>query len=128
MMSTTHTITTELEVTITAYGIDPETFYPEVEIKFSYVPGYPETGPSYSSGGEPASPDEIEVQSVKVINVEGIEMPEAWWHQRAQAWLDDKGYDAARHEARSDNEPDPDDLRDRMMDREMDRDFGGDDF
>lgn len=113
---TKHTITTELEVTITAYGIDPEKFYPEVEIEFSFTAGYPETGPSYSSGGEPATPDEIEVQAVKVINAEGIDMPPEWWMARAQGWLDDNGYDAARKEARTDNEPDPDYLRDRMRD------------
>lgn len=115
-MSSKHKITTELEVTIAAYGIDPEVFYPEVEIEFSYLPGYPEQGPSFASGGEPATPDEIEIQSVKVVNAEGIEMPPEWWRERAQDWLDDKGYDAAREEARSDDRPDPDDLRDRMED------------
>lgn len=111
-----HTITAELEVTISAYGIDPETFYPEVEIEFGYTPGYPETGPSYASGGEPAAPDEIEVHSVKVIKDEGVDMPPEWWREQAQAWLDDRGYDLACEEARSDNEPDPDYLRDRMRD------------
>lgn len=113
-----HTITTELEVTITAYGIDPETFYPEVEITFGYTAGYPETGPSYSSGGEPACPDEIEVHRVKIINDESINMPPSWWYERAQNWLDDKGYDAARDVACADNEPDPDRLRDAMMDED----------
>jgi hypothetical protein len=111
-----HTITTELEVTVSAYGIDPETFYPEVQIEFGYTPGYPEIGPSYASGGEPATPDEIEIHSVTVTNREGIDMPPEWWRERAQEWLDDKGYDAARKIALSDNEPDPDDMRDRMRD------------
>lgn len=123
-----HKITTELEVTVTAYGIDPEKFCLEVEIEFGYAPGYPETGPTYASGGEPAAPDEIEAHSVKVINAEGIDMPPSWWLERAQDWLDDKGYDAARGEACADNEPDPDDARERAReDREMDRDCGGDD-
>lgn len=99
-----HTITTELEVTVSAYGIDPETFYPEVEIEFGYLPGCPETGPSYASGGEPATPDEIEARAVKVINAEGIDMPPSWWLERAQAWLDDKGYDRARDSVRDDFE------------------------
>lgn len=123
-----HKITTELEITVTAYGIDPEKFYPEVEIEFDYTPGYPETGPTYASGGEPAAPDEIVALSVKVINDEGIEMHQSCWLEYAQNWLDDKGYDSACGEARSDNEPDPDAARDRMRDdREMDRDCGGDD-
>lgn len=111
-MSTKHSITTELAVTISAYGIDPETFYPEVEIEFSYVPGCPETGPSYRSGGEPATPDEIEVQSVKIINDESIEMPPDWWAEKAQDWIDDKGFDAAREKVSDDEEsraPDRDD-------------------
>lgn len=103
-MSSKHTITTELEVTVTAYGIDPETFYPEVEITFGYLAGYPETGPSYSSGGEPAAPDEIEVHSITVVSAEGIEMPPEWWREKAQDWLDDKGYDAARDKVRDDEE------------------------
>ncbi len=107
-----HAITTELGVTVEAYGIDSERFYPEVEIKFNFVPGCPETGPTYASGGEPATPDEIEALSVKVLNAEGIDMPPSWWLERAQEWLDDKGYDAAR-DAVPDG-PDPDDLRDRM--------------
>jgi hypothetical protein len=111
-----HTITAELEVTIAAYGIDPETFYPEVEIEFAYTPGCPETGPSYASGGEPASPDEIEVHSVRVIKDEGIDMPPEWWCERAQDWLDGNGYDFARETAYEDNEPDPDYLRERMRD------------
>lgn len=128
-MTRKHTIIAELEVTISAYGIDPEKFYPEVEIEFGYTPGYPETGPTYASGGEPAGPDEIEARSVKVIKAEGIEMPPDWWLDRAQDWLDDSGFDAARDAARRDDEPDPDDARDRMReDREMDRDFGGDEW
>lgn len=99
-----HIITAELEITIAAYGIDPETFYPEVEIGFSFLAGCPETGPSYSSGGEPATGDEIELLSVKVINAEGIEMPPSWWREMAQGWLDDKGYDRARDQVRDDFE------------------------
>jgi len=118
-MSSKHTITTELKITISAYGIDPETFYPEVEIEFGYIPGCPETGPSYASGGEPATPDEIEVHSVKVIKDEGVQMPPEWWREKAQEWLDDKGYDAAREIAISDLEPDPDDMRDRMRDEAL---------
>lgn len=125
-----HKIITELEISFP--GTDPderETVWPEVEIEFSFTAGSPETGPSYSSGGEPATPDEIEVMSVKVLKDEGINMIHGWWVQKAQDWLDDDGYDAARGEACADNEPDPDDARDRAReDREMDRDFGGDDW
>lgn len=94
-----HTITTELAVTVEAHGIDPEIFRPEIEIRFNFVPGYPETGPSYASGGEPATADEVEALSVKVISAEGIDMPDSWWLEQAQMWLDDEGYDAEREAA-----------------------------
>lgn len=126
----THKITAELEVSFP--GTDPEETeraYPEVEIEFNYVPGCPETGPSYSSGGEPATPDEIEALKVTVINGDGIGMEERQWLDRAQDWLDDKGYDAARDVARADDGPDPDDARDRIReDRDTERDSSGDDF
>ncbi len=124
----THTIRAELEVSFP--GTDPEETeraYPEVEIEFNYVPGYPETGPTYSSGGEPAAPDEIEAIKVTVINGDGIGMTERQWLERAQSWLDDGGYNAARDIANSG--PDPDEARERAYeDRQMDRDDGRDDF
>ena len=36
----------------------------EVEITYTYLPGAPEQGPTYSSGGQPADPDEVEFVSV----------------------------------------------------------------
>ena len=56
-----HKIIAELEVSFPGTDhSETERAYPEVEIEFNFVPGCPETGPSYSSGGEPATPDEIE--------------------------------------------------------------------
>ena len=37
----------------------------EVEITYTFSPGAPEQGPSYSSGGQPADPDEVEFVSVE---------------------------------------------------------------
>lgn len=37
----------------------------EVEIKMTSK-GYPATGPSYSSGGEPAEPPEFEIESITI--------------------------------------------------------------
>lgn len=125
---TTHKITTELEVSFP--GTDPEETeraYPEVEIEFNFVSGCPETGPSYSSGGESATSAEIEAIKVTVINGDGIDMAQSQWLERVQSWLDDDGYDAAV--AAVDTGPDPDDARDRAYeDREADLDSGGDDF
>ena len=37
----------------------------DLDVEFTWSPGYPETGPSYASGGEPAEPDSFDVVSVK---------------------------------------------------------------
>ncbi len=110
-----HKIVTEMAVSFP--GTDPtetEAAYPEIEIEFNFVPGSPEVGPSYSSGGEPATPDEIEAIKVTVIDGDGIGMTDEQWLDRAQSWLDDDGYDAAL--AVVDIGPDPDEMRDRMRD------------
>jgi hypothetical protein len=91
-----HKIIAELEVQHP--GTDPdemEVAYPEVEIEFNFIPGSPQTGPSYASGGEPATDPEIEALKVTVINGDGIDMENSQWLDRAQDWLDSKGYDAA---------------------------------
>lgn len=37
----------------------------ELVVTYSVTPGYPETGPTYSCGGTPAEPDEVEIVSIK---------------------------------------------------------------
>lgn len=54
----------------------------EVLVEYTYIPGTPERGPSYSSGGEPADPPEVELQGVWLLNnlgkkVEEIELTDA---------------------------------------------------
>ena len=39
----------------------------EIEFNGTCIPGYPASGPSYSSGGEPAEPPEVEDLYVGVI-------------------------------------------------------------
>ena len=56
-MSTRHTTELYLEV----FGIERT-----LEVDFSFTPGEPERGPSYDSGGEPASGPEIEIIAVRV--------------------------------------------------------------
>lgn len=60
----------------------------EIEIAFTYVPGTPETGPSYASGGEPAVGPEIEVVSVRV------NQPNKGVWVETGAWFDDLVQDA----------------------------------
>lgn len=38
----------------------------EVEVEFTSTPGCPEQGPTYSCGGQPAEPAEIEIQRATV--------------------------------------------------------------
>ena len=79
----------------------------EVEITYTFTPGAPEQGPTYSSGGQPADPDEVEFVSV-----------DAWLAtypllQSIQKMLDewaieylasDDGFDDARNQAIEDEE------------------------
>ena len=45
----------------------------EVVIDFDFVPGTPEQGPSYASGGQPADPPEVDVTSVRVFDEDECE-------------------------------------------------------
>jgi acetamidase/formamidase len=40
-------------------------------IVYKFIRGSPATGPSYSSGGEPADPDEVDIQSIDWAPVSG---------------------------------------------------------
>lgn len=51
----------QLDTTTEIFGVERD-----VQIGFFYSKGYPEQGPSYSSGGEPAQPAEIEIDTVSV--------------------------------------------------------------
>ena len=43
----------------------------DVKVEYDFTPGRPEQGPSYSSGGEPAEPPEIEVVNVWAVDGDG---------------------------------------------------------
>ena len=43
----------------------------DVEVEYDFTPGRPERGPSYSSGGEPADPPEVEVVNIWVLGDKG---------------------------------------------------------
>jgi hypothetical protein len=93
---------------------DPDAPEIEVRIWFTFTPGCPEQGPSYVSGGEPATGPEVEFDSVE--RVDGIAAPElADW---AAEYLAGPGFDRAMEEA-TDDGPDPDDARDRDQDDRM---------
>lgn len=73
-------------------------------ITFEYRAGSPETPPSYSHGGLPADPAEVEAIDIKPEfgSLDSREKAEALdW---AQSWLDDEGYDEALAEVADDQE------------------------
>jgi len=37
-------------------------------VHFHFTPGCPQTGPSYASGGEPASPPEIDIELCEIVD------------------------------------------------------------
>lgn len=71
----------------------------ELLITFNWIKGAPEQGPSYSSGGQPADPDEIEL--IMVISRGG---PDCSWIEWATNWLQGEGFAEAMEIVDSDLE------------------------
>lgn len=44
----------------------------EFDLRGSFQPGYPATGPSYASGGDPAQPDMVEDAEIKGIFIDRV--------------------------------------------------------
>ncbi len=90
-------------------------------ITFSYVRGAPATGPTYSSGGQPAEPAEIEFVSVTPDAGDHgafTDLAQSGLEQWAQFWLDEH-YDECIELAEQDMQPDPDAERDRRIDDQL---------
>lgn len=49
-----------------------EVAYPTIGFDFTFYPGYPATGPSWASGGEPGEADHIEVDRAWLIDGAGL--------------------------------------------------------
>ena len=121
----TFSIRTEVAVRFTFPGLadsEYEVAHPTLDIQFTYTPGSPARGPSYSSGGEPADPAEVEIISAKIFKPDGLGTPDdATVMDWANGWLDtDAGYNEACNAAETQMQPDPDEAYERMRD---DRDF-----
>jgi hypothetical protein len=112
-----HTILTEVEVRFVPVGlIEQETAYPTLKIDFSFTPGCPEQGPSYASGGEPATAAEIEITGVKLLDGDGLLPTDDQLREWADKWLDGDGYNEACDQAETDLRPDPDEAYEAMRD------------
>jgi hypothetical protein len=84
-----------------------------VMVEYSYLPGAPEQGPSYASGGQPADPPEIDIVNIFIkATGDKIGVTEAEFEKFHELLL----------ENHVDDGPDPDDARDARMERaELDR-------
>ncbi len=81
-------MTTKYEETMPASLLDPHDEQGEIEVTFTWSPGSPETGPTYASGGEPATPDEYEIYKVVRIAEKAMVLPTADQEHAIIEWLD----------------------------------------
>lgn len=90
-------------------------------MRYRYTPGYPATGPSYDSGGEPGAGAEVELVSAELVDGDGLDPRQEQVMDWAQDWLDsDSGYAQACAAAEGEQGPYPDDLRDQKRERDAD--------
>lgn len=119
-----HSIRAEIEVSFHLSGApddEREVAYPKVDIEFSFTSGCPATGPSYASGGDPASPAEVEMISATLADGDGLAPTQDQVDDWAKDWLSDAGYHAALDVA-ADAGPDPDAAYEAARDdRELER-------
>ena len=90
-----YTITAEIEVAA-GEGVA----YPQIEIDYGYTKGNRATGPSYSCGGTPADPAEVEFIAARLIWADGLSPTQAMIDEWAGDYLEsDAGYCAAINSA-----------------------------
>lgn len=96
-MTRQSSITAEIEVEIDADNVA----YPQINIRYSFLPGYPATGPTYASGGEPACGPEIELVSASLAVADGLAPTAEQIDKWAETYLaSDAGFDAVMHDLR----------------------------
>jgi hypothetical protein len=112
-------------VTTHEYTQNGDTLEVELRIFYTWIPGQPQQGPTYASGGEPAEPAELEFHHVEQLITAAPGHGTTWvrtseFDDWAESYLlGGDGYDKACEQAQEDSQPDPDDARDRAADREM---------
>jgi hypothetical protein len=106
---TRHTIEAQPHVKFRVPGLeDLESADPLIEVEYTYLPGYPATGPTYYSGGEPGQGPELDLISAKLLAGDGLDPDQKQVEEWARDWLDDAGYDIACRHAEDGQGPDPD--------------------
>ena len=114
----THKI--DVERSGTTNGMDWEAEY---VITYNYTPGCPETGPSYASGGEPATGPEVEFVSITPdAGDHGAfsDMAQAGLEDWAKDWLAGDGYDQAIENALDDLQREEEEAADAAADARAD--------
>ncbi len=98
-----HTIIIEHEVEYKNAEFNETVAYPTFVITYNFLKGAPARGPSYSHGGLPADPDEIEFISATIKNNAGIAVTQDQIDTWAQEWLEsDRGFELAFENAMED--------------------------
>ena len=82
------------------FGLD----HIEVEIGFTFLKGAPAQGPSYSSGGQPADPDEVALVYAKAVENTLDDLMNCALSKWAEDYLADEGFNEALEVAASDYE------------------------
>ena len=92
------------------------------QVDYTYIPGSPECGPSYSSGGEPAGSPEVEFDEVRLCGPGTSTMPAPDWFANAVI-NSEKVYSQLidKHVSDEGSDYDVDAAYERKRDREMDR-------
>lgn len=111
----THKI--DVERSGTTNGMDWEAEY---VITYNFTPGCPETGPSYASGGEPATGPEVEFVSITPDAGDHgafTDMAQAGLDDWAKDWLAGDGYDQAIENALDDLQGQEDDAAERRAEQ-----------
>jgi len=99
-MKTRHTMTATLPMGDPDLGAEVD-----LTIVYTCLFGAPAQGPTYSSGGQPADPDEIEVVSCKGPGDAYDDMRQSSYDELAQAYLEtDEGLEQAFENALADQE------------------------
>ncbi len=98
-----HTIIADRSVTYKDAEGNECVAYPEYAITYNFLKGAPARGPSYSHGGLPADPDEVEFISAELKDSAGIDVTQNQIDKWAEEWLEsDRGYGLAIETAMED--------------------------
>ena len=107
---------------LTFYADPSDNYQRPVEIAFTYLPGTPEQGPSYASGGQPAEGAEVDIEAVYFLGNDEIDVGNESQYGPLPEWMVEKLsddsliYDWLCREAEEDHAAYADERAERQMD------------